>query len=84
MKGGEWREHFRNALNDEEERTIEERRIIIMPQDDIEELKDIEIKEQINKQKTEKAPGKDKLSLEAWKFCGQNAKRRLIEIIEGV
>ena len=40
-----------------------------MPQDDMEELKDIE-------QNTQKAPGEDKIPSEAWKFCGENARRR--------
>ena len=51
IKGEEWREHFRNTLKSKEEKTIGEKRIIVMPQDDIEELKYIEI-EQIDKQKT--------------------------------
>ena len=55
-----------------------------MPQDDIEELKYIEIEEQIEKQKTQKAPGEDKIPSEAWKFCGENAKRKLTETIKGV
>ena len=36
-----------------------------MPQDDMEELKDIEIEEQIDKQKTQKTPGEDKIPPEA-------------------
>ena len=49
-----------------------------------EELKDIKIEEQIDKQKTQKAPEEDKIPSEAWKFCGENVKRRLIEIFKGV
>ena len=55
-----------------------------MTQDDIEELIDIEIEEQIDKQKTQEAPGEDKIPSEAWKFCGENAKRRLIETIKEI
>ena len=44
----------------------------------------MEIEEQIDKQKTQKVPGDDKIPSEAWKFCGENAKRRLIETIKGV
>ena len=77
IKEEEWREHFMNTLKGNEEKTKEEKRIIVMPQDDIEELKEIEIEEQIDKQKTQKAPGEDTIPSEAWKFCGENAKRRL-------
>ena len=49
------RGHFRNTLNGKEERTIGENRIIVMLQDDIGELKDIEIEEQMDKQKTQEA-----------------------------
>jgi len=84
IKGEEWREHFRNTLKGKEEKTIGEKRIIVMPQDDIEELEDIETEEQIDKQKTQKASGEDKIPSEAWKFCGESVKRRLIETIKGV
>ena len=34
IKGEKWREHFRNTLKGKEEKTIGEKRIILMPQDD--------------------------------------------------
>ena len=50
IKRKEWEEHFTNVLNGKEERTVSEKRMIVMPQGDVEQLNDIEIEEQIDKQ----------------------------------
>jgi len=49
-----------------------------------EEITLVELENQIRKLKKKKAAGEDKVKNEAWFYCTENAKHRLLEIIQRI